>query len=208
MTADLMLKLAVLVAALLAIAWFRRRTAAAGKTADVAMLAMPDREQIRLRPWQELADAICARLLPNEDPARMKRLFARYNFQFSRAGEFAIDPPPEVVDAVIAQVFPATPLAAVRHVLGEYRNLGPTVSDGRIALDIVKLSQGDADKLPGLVRVASADFRDIVAQAEAPRLMASFRGAPATPGSPGEPDGASASDLQAYVAWLKTLPGA
>lgn len=71
----------------------------------------------------------------------------------------------------------------------------------RVQLAILKLSEGDRDRLPGLVRMAKADYRDVLAYAEYPEEMRiSFVGMREL--SEAEAKAVRQRDRAQYLAWL------
>jgi len=75
-------------------------------------------------------------------------------------------------------------------------------SGERVQLAIIKLSHGDRDRLPDLVRQAKSDFRDVVAVAEYPEEMrvgwAAFKQL-----SPREKRALKKRDKRQYARWLR-----
>ena len=199
MSQQQLLTLLALIGALVII-WFRRMQKKPGSKSGLQQHSPPDVEASRLRNWSELSDEICAQVFPDEDPAELKALFARYGFKFSRLHEFAHEPAAEVVDDVIRSVFPNNSVSEVRAVLIKYKNTGPIVPDSRIHLDIVKASHGRFEDLAGLVKQASRDFRDVVRVAESPQYVEALFNRNASP-----PESHNARVRAAFIAMYRTL---
>lgn len=72
----------------------------------------------------------------------------------------------------------------------------------RVHLAVLKLSKGRKDRLPGLVRLAAVDYRDVLAPAEfpeesslGPRKMSEL--------SPEEAEAVRRRDREQYLGWLE-----
>ena len=102
----------------------------------------------------------------------------------------------------IARYWPDEDPEAIMSVLNEY---GIESWEGwrtRVYLAILKLSEGDKDRLPGLVKMAKADYRDVLAYAEYPEEMRTdvleFRKL-----SREEAQAIRQRDREQYLAWLE-----
>jgi hypothetical protein len=78
--------------------------------------------------------------------------------------------PAERVDAKIDSLFPAEQRTMVRRLLASYSPPGD-MSPDRIRLAILKLCEGNHERLPELLELARMDPRDVVGEAEYPRQM-------------------------------------
>jgi len=102
--------------------------------------------------------------------------------------------------AKLRALFPASERGRVLATLDAYEGDAPE-GRARVQLAILKLAEGQADRVPGLVELAALDFRDVVAPAEYPRQLAlGFTGLGALPGA--ERRRVEREDHQQYLAWL------
>jgi hypothetical protein len=72
----------------------------------------------------------------------------------------------------------------------------------RVQLAIIKLSKGEREQLPGLVKMAKADWRDVLAYAEYPEAMKTGPIAMMKM-SPDEAKAIRQRDKRQYQKWLK-----
>jgi phage I-like protein len=97
------------------------------------------------------------------------------------------------VAAKVATMFPNDAAVRVTKLLAAYETDEPMSAD-RVRLAVLKLSAGDADRIPELLRLARIDPRDVVGEAEYTRQMHH------------PPGMASAREIEAdrsdYEAWL------
>ncbi len=77
---------------------------------------------------------------------------------------------PDRVSMKIAQTFSPDDSATVSHLLAGYEPPS-SMSVDRVRLAILKLSDGDIDRLLELIELAGIDARDVVGEAEYPRQM-------------------------------------
>jgi hypothetical protein len=68
----------------------------------------------------------------------------------------------------VARNWPDADPEEIMRVLDEYGAEGWERGRGRVQLAILKLSEGDRERLPELVRMAKRDYRDVLAYAEYP----------------------------------------
>ncbi|MDY7039408.1 MAG: hypothetical protein SVX38_00945 [Chloroflexota bacterium] len=72
----------------------------------------------------------------------------------------------------------------------------------RVHLAIIKVSEGELSRLPELVKVAKADYRDVLAWAEYPRqIKIGFVGMKRL--SPDEAEAIRREDREQYLQWLE-----
>lgn len=77
-----------------------------------------------------------------------------------------MNPSREAVIARVAEVFPNEDPGAIMHILDQYGIRPFERERNRVQIDILKLSEGDLDKLHEYVRVAKRDYRDVIYWAE------------------------------------------
>jgi hypothetical protein len=78
--------------------------------------------------------------------------------------------PAQRVDAKIEVLFPAEQRRMVSRLLASYSPPGEMSAD-RVRLAILKLCEGNTERLPDLLELARIDPRDVVGEAEFPRQM-------------------------------------
>jgi hypothetical protein len=183
--------------------WWRRRSSAK-ISQDEINRPLLDREITRFRQWSELFDEIRAEAFPDIDALTLQALFEKYQFSFSKIHEFAFDPPVAVVDELILREFQGFSVERVRTLLAMYKNVGPVIPDGRVYVDILKASGRNLDRIPHLVKQASADFRDIVMIAETPTLVPALLvlASSSLQNAEGRLRKTANADLRQFVAWL------
>ena len=109
-----------------------------------------------------------------------------------------IQPVPAVTAADLARVlereFPGAAAARAEAVLAAYGRESWHREPTRVKLAILKLARGDLAKLEAFTKVASTDYRDVLAWAEYPAYVDASRP---------ERDAAIERDWRAYARWLK-----
>jgi hypothetical protein len=87
-------------------------------------------------------------------------------------------------------------------ILDKYGADGSERGRGRVQLAILKLSKGQRDQLPELVKMAKRDYRDVLAYAEYPEQMRlGFVGMSKL--SPDEREAIKQRDRKQYRKWLR-----
>ena len=113
-------------------------------------------------------------------------------------------PVPQVSDADVERVvnrdFPGEDTAAAREMLASYGKESWHREVPRVRLAILKLAEGSLQKLGGAVKMASRDYRDVLAYAEYPSYFQSI--------APNEPDAAKRNravddDWRQYRGWFE-----
>ena len=102
----------------------------------------------------------------------------------------------------IKQLWPDADPQEILDLLNAYGTESYETGRTRVQLAILKLSGGDRERLPDLVKMAKVDFRDVLAYAEYPEEM---RTAPTEMRDMPEEEVRSIrqSDREQYEAWLK-----
>ena len=114
----------------------------------------------------------------------------------------AAAPTRELVLAKVRALFSASEQEQVLALLDTYEGDTPE-GRARVQLAILKLTEGDAERVAGLVDLAARDFRDVLAPVEYPRQTAlGFTGVGAL--SEAEREQVVREDRAQYVAWLMT----
>lgn len=80
--------------------WGAPRPAVTGKALPPAIV-----EACALHATPDAAVAAQARVFPDQDAARVARMFAEFGFSFARDGSFATHPGPEAVRRVVDALF-------------------------------------------------------------------------------------------------------
>lgn len=148
----------------------------------------------------EIADDVCMRLFPDQDPVRLKALFQLYGFKFSERGTYTLQPPPGAVLSISKKIFAAGEVDHVIRVLNRYGSRRNQADREAVQLDIIKVSGGDAAKVSQLVEQAKADFRDVSAAAKSPAVLNDI--SIAFDSTSVQARKQLDSDLQQYVEWL------
>lgn len=71
----------------------------------------------------------------------------------------------------VARYWPDEDLRKIMSILDEYGAVSSERCRTRVQLAILKMSEGQRDQLPELVRMAKGDYRDVLAYAEYPEQM-------------------------------------
>lgn len=102
----------------------------------------------------------------------------------------------------IKQLWPDADPQEILDLLNAYGTESYETGRTRVQLAILKLSGGDRERLPDLVKMAKVDFRDVLAYAEYPEEM---RTAPTEMRDMPEKEVRSIrqNDREQYEAWLK-----
>ena len=102
----------------------------------------------------------------------------------------------------IARYWPDTDPEEIMGILNEYGTKSFERGRQRVQLAILKLSDGEIDELPKLVKMAKRDYRDVLAYAEYPEQMrlgfVGMRGL-----SPKEREAMKRRDVKQYRKWLR-----
>jgi hypothetical protein len=108
----------------------------------------------------------------------------------------------ELVLEMVRAVFPDTDAEAVMKTLDEYGTESHEQGRRRVQLGILKLSEGDLEKLAYWIDIAKRDYRDILAWAEYPGEMHTD---PAAMDSMTheEVERIRTADRRQYLEWLK-----
>lgn len=146
--------------------WGAPRPAVTGKALPPAIV-----EACALHATPEAAVAAQERVFPDQDAARVARMFAEFGFSFAPDGSFATHPGPEAVRRVVDALFAPADRDAVLAELARYGKARHEIWPGRLRLDILKESGGDPQAVKRLVGMARRDFRDVVVMAESPRFL-------------------------------------
>ena len=111
-------------------------------------------------------------------------------------------PTRELMLAKLSALFPPDERPGVLATLDAYRGRGPE-ERARVQLAVLKLSDGRAERVASLVKLAELDYRDILSPAEYPRQDAlGFTGVGALPEA--ERQRVIEEDLAQYLAWLRS----
>lgn len=102
----------------------------------------------------------------------------------------------------IKKLWPGADPQEILDLLNEYGKGRYETGVERVQLAVLKLSRGDRERLPELVKMAKTDFRDVLAYAEYPEEMrtdpAGMRDMPA-----GKAKSIRRRDRDQYERWLK-----
>ena len=79
--------------------------------------------------------------------------------------------PHDRVKAIVARLWPTADIEEIMDLLDEYGVESHEKGQPRVQLAILKLSEGERERLPNLVRMAKRDYRDVLAYAEYPEAM-------------------------------------
>ena len=110
---------------------------------------------------------------------------------------------PELVDLLIARLVPAEGRAIVSNLLADYGRQPHEREPLRVRVALLKLSEGNLDRLRALIADAQRDYRDVLAWAEYPAEMAS----PASGLSSADQARIREADRGQYLAWLTEHTG-
>jgi hypothetical protein len=116
----------------------------------------------------ELAYAAAKRVFPDQDQEAVLSMFERFKFRFSRSSGFEPRPDSSDIAELVRAVFPAHEVESVLGNLEKYGRKSFEIDKDRIRLDIIRLSDGNARRIPALVKAAKSDFRDTVITSEMP----------------------------------------
>ena len=153
----------------------------------------------------ELAEAAAKRVFPDQDQEAVLRMFKQFKFRFSPSGGgFRPDPEPSDIESLVHRVFPPARVEFVVNHLDNYGKKKHETDLGSVRLDIVKLSDGDADKIPALVKKAKTDFRDIILMAENPNALELYllKSKSSSDSSKQESRETADADLRQFGMWL------
>ena len=109
-------------------------------------------------------------------------------------------PVPDVSQSDVARIVGRDFAAEVRERVGELLDRTEEPLSPRVALAVLKLSDGDVEALAANVEVARADWRDVIAYAEYPEYMRSVGFASSV--SDQRKREIIESDWQQYQSWL------
>ena len=102
----------------------------------------------------------------------------------------------------IKQMWPDADPQEILGILNVYGTESYETGQTRVQLAILKLSEGDRERLPDLVKMAKVDFRDVLAYAEYPQEMRTdpikMRDMPEE-----EAQSIRQRDREQYESWLK-----
>lgn len=129
----------------------------------------------------ELAEEARKRVFPDLDPGVVHALFKRFNFKFSKSGDFGIQPDQEILDILMKKNFPTEQVAPVGLELERYGAKKYELDPIGMRLHIIHLSGGDVTRIPGLVDRAKLDYRDIVMESASPNVTARLKSAMQSP---------------------------
>jgi len=102
----------------------------------------------------------------------------------------------------VAHYWPDVDPKEIMSILDQYGTISSERGRARVQLAILKLSGGQRDKLPELVRMAKRDYRDVIAYAEYPEQMQlGFVGMDKL--SPHERKAIKRRDNKQYRKWLR-----
>lgn len=102
----------------------------------------------------------------------------------------------------IRKMWPGADVQEILEVLNRYGNESWESGRTRVQLAILKLCEGDRERLPGLVEMAKRDWRDVLAYAEYPEEMRT-NPVEMQKKSPEEANAIRKRDRQQYEDWLK-----
>jgi hypothetical protein len=101
----------------------------------------------------------------------------------------------------ISQLWPDLDSAEIMGVLDKYGEEAYEREPGRVQLGILKLSEGQLERLPDLVEMAKVDYRDVLAYAEYPEeARLSYEEKPKLPQE--EIQAIRRRDKEQYLKWL------
>jgi hypothetical protein len=111
-------------------------------------------------------------------------------------------PTRELVLSKAKQVFPGEDPDAIIGILDEFGREDGESGRGRVQLAILKLSEGDRDRLRFFVDLANQDYRDVLFPAEYPEVdRIGFAGVSKL--DAGETRKLKERDLRQYLSWLQ-----
>ena len=150
------------------------------------------------------ADDVISRVFKDQEVSRVKELFEEYAFKFTQDGCFSLNPSTEHVVTIVKNVFGQEKFMEVMSTLDNYGQERYEAGRNRVQLSIIKASDGDSDKIKGLVSRAKHDFRDIVSLAETPLIFEALASGNYDLGSILSAEHLPERDqeLRQYVAWL------
>jgi hypothetical protein len=104
----------------------------------------------------------------------------------------------ELVQDLIRRLFPGQPEARVLEILDRYGTEPYERERDRVQVAVLKLSDGDLERLAEMVTLAKTDFRDVLAAAEYPGELAGRLEPPAA-----EMERVRQQDRQQYQDWVR-----
>ena len=110
---------------------------------------------------------------------------------------------PELVELLIARLVPPDDREVVANLLAVYGRQPYEREPVRVRVALLKLSEGNVDRLRTLLADAQRDYRDVLAWAEYPAEMAG----PVTGVSSAEQTRIRQADRGQYLAWLAKHTG-
>ena len=108
---------------------------------------------------------------------------------------------PELLEAVVAGLFPPEARSEVAAVLSSYGVQPHEREPVRVRVAALKLSGGNLERLREVIGLAQRDYRDVIAWAEYPAEIRSPVGGLST----GDQRRIRAGDRDQYLAWLRSL---
>ena len=116
-------------------------------------------------------------------------------------GHVCLEPSRELVRQLAQRLFPGVQEAIVLEILDRYGTESYERERDRVQVAVLKLSNGDLERLKTMVSHAKMDYRDTLAAAEYPGEFRAYLGVER---APAEKERIRQEDRRQYLEWLRT----